>query len=125
MVLEQMRGAEFRQVFARFNETNADDPGGVVSPGAGFAVAGLDAREGDPDGLVGRIQFPVPAGAPGSLREDLVDAQFGFPRDLNGNGIDVQEHAADYEVLPVRVRVEWRGRSGNRLVELQTILGDD
>ena len=28
----------------------------------------------------------------------------------------------DYLILPVRVRVEWRGRSGDRFIELQAIL---
>lgn len=123
LTLERMQGENFRQVFARFNATTADDPAGPVSPGADFAVAGLAPRPDDADGLVGRILFPTPPGAPDSLREDAVDAEFGFPRDLNGDGvIDAAEHSGDYVVLPVRILIEWRGNAGNRVVELQTVL---
>lgn len=121
-VIEQLKAANFDEVFARFNDDAGDDPAGV-SPGADFAVAGLDPRDDDADGIVGRILFPVGAGAPSLLREDLVDEAFGMPRDLNADGVvDAVDHSGDYVILPVRVRVEWRGRSGNRFIELETIL---
>lgn len=40
--LEEMRAQTFNQIFARYNTTPADDPGGVgTSPGAFFTVDGL------------------------------------------------------------------------------------
>lgn len=121
--IERMQAGVFREVFVRFNDTAADDPAGGVSPGSGFAVDGLDPREDDPDGLPGRIVFPTPDGQPGWLAENLVDPDLGLPRDLSADDVvDANNHANDYAVLPVRVRVEWRGRSGNRFVELQTYL---
>lgn len=123
--LENLQAQDFTQIFALFNEDAADDPGGVPAPGAGFAVAGLTVQDGDADGLAGRVIFPVSPGAPAPLREDLVAPEDGFPRDLNADGaVDALDHAGDYAVLPVRVRVEWRGASGNRFIELQTVLVD-
>ncbi len=120
-VLEQMQGEEFVQVFARHNGDGADDPG-VADPGADFAVEGLNVQNDDADGSAGRILVPVAAAAPTSLFEIFEDASFGMPRDLNGDGIDALDHAGDYAILPVRVRVEWRDRSGNHFVELATVL---
>jgi prepilin-type N-terminal cleavage/methylation domain-containing protein len=119
--LEEMQAHEFRRVFALYNADATDDPAGVAAPGAGFAVDGLGIVDGDPDGLVGRIVFPVDGG--GILREDLDDPGFGLPDDLNAdgfqNGADIR---SDYVALPVRVIVEWRGRAGNRTFELQSLL---
>lgn len=122
--LEALQAEAFGDVFARFNADPGDDPlGPGTGPGPGFAVPGLEPWAGDADGLVGEILFPTPAGAPGSLREDLVDADFGMPRDLDADGLsDALEHADDHVVLPVRVRVAWRGTSGERFLELQTLL---
>ena len=122
-VLERLQNETFRQVFALYNDDPADDPPGA--PGAGFAVAGLDSQEGDADGLAGRVVFPVDPNTPGILFENFVSPDDGFPRDLDGDGaIDVVDHSTDYEILPVRVRIEWRGASGNRALELQTVLVD-
>lgn len=122
-MLERLRTQRFREVFVRFNGDQTDDPATGVSPGSGFDVRGLNPRQDDPDGFVGEIIFPTPPGDPGSLREDLVDRGFGFPRDLDGDRAqDADNHASDYLVLPVRVRVQWRGKSGNRQVELETTL---
>jgi hypothetical protein len=47
-------------------------------------------------------------------------------RDLDGDGtIDGDDHAADYRVLPVRVRVRWRGPDGDRELFLVTVLSND
>jgi hypothetical protein len=57
------------------------------------------------------------------LREDVVDAALGMPRDLSGDGVvDGLNHAGDYSILPVRVRVEWSGARGDETFELETIL---
>ena len=75
---------------------------------------------GDPDGLAGEIIFPV---AGGELREDLVDAELGFPRDLDGDGIDGQAHNGDYEILPILIRVRWTGQLGERTFDLYLAVG--
>jgi len=127
-MIEQLRAApNFNQVFAMYNTTTADDPGGgVVSPGANFAVTGLQAVVGDPDGLPGEIVFPTTTvGGALQLREDVVNAKLGMPRDLNGDGVvDAADHSGDYQLLPVLVRVRWRGVAGNGLVELPTMLSN-
>jgi len=123
--MEELRSADPTDVFAAYNSDPADDPAGA--PGSGFAVAGLNVRAGDPDGLQGRVvlpETPTGVGAGVELREDLADASFGMPRDLNGDGVvDAVDHAGDYTILPVRVLVEWTGRSGDRTISLDTILG--
>jgi len=124
-VLEDLQNENFSQVFALYNETAIDDPLGVAAPGANFAVTGLNEQQGDADGVAGRVVFPLDPANPGILREDFNSPDDGFPRDLNADGaIDALDHSMDYEILPVRVRIEWRGASGNRVLELQTVLVD-
>lgn len=120
--VEQLRATPFDQVFARYNTAPQDDPAGVVSPGANFAVEDLRTRPGAT--AAGRIRFPVASAAPATLREDLVDAALGLPLDLDADGvIDATDHAADYRLLPVVVTVEWESRRGPASFELRTILG--
>lgn len=115
--VEQLRSGDFTQIFVDYNEDPADDPGGAgTSPGADFVAFGLVPQTGDPDGMVGKIRFPV-VGT--ELREDVVDAGLGMPRDLNGDGaIDALDHSGDYEILPFSITLEWNGRTGNRSTEL-------
>lgn len=122
-MVESLQAEAFEEVYERFNADPADDPGGAATaPGPGFDVPGLAPQAGDADGLAGRVLFPVSAG--NVLREDLVDASFGMPRDLNGDDVvDGDDHTFDCIVLPVRVRIEWTGRSGDRFVEFTNILG--
>ena len=120
--IEEMRTVAFGEIFARYNATGADDPAGV-SPGDGFAVPELDLQSGDADGFQGEILFPIDPVAPAELREDLAAAEFGLPRDIDGDElVDALDHSGDYQLLPVVVRVRWRGSTGNRLVELSTVL---
>lgn len=83
-----------------------------------FAVAGLEPRKDDPDGTIGELIFPVADGPEGpELREDVAG------RDLNADGvIDSEDHTNDYVILPVTVRVEWKGTRGVRQIELHSLL---
>jgi hypothetical protein len=46
-----------------------------------------------------------------------------MPRDLDGDGVvDALNHATNYVLLPVRVRVAWRGVSGARQLDFDTLL---
>ena len=122
-MIEAMQAEEFSEVFARFNATAADDPVGGSSPGTSFAATALAARAGDADGLPGEIVFP---GGGLVLREDGVDREAGMPRDLNGDGlIDLADHAGDYTILPMRVRVRWRGARGEQELEFAVTLSND
>jgi hypothetical protein len=107
----------FRNLFASFNEVAADDPGGPgTAPGAFFAAPGLRPRVNDPDGFVGEILFPVGVGG-ATLREDVCN------RDLDGDGtIDTLDHAADYVILPVTIRMAWTSSGRSRAIELHTLL---
>jgi len=123
--IETLQAVEFEEVFARFNGWPGDDPAGGASPGDSFAVPGLTAQQGDADGQAGEILFP---GDNVSLREDVNDPELGMPRDLTLDDPPLIENvnvADDYRVLPVRVRVRWRGALGEREVVIGTILNNE
>jgi prepilin-type N-terminal cleavage/methylation domain-containing protein len=120
-MLEALRNTPFATVFAQYNTSAGDDPlGPGTAPGPYFAVGELKPVAGAPGGVAGRIFFPA---AGPDLRENVVDATLGMPRDLTGDILqDGFDHASDYRVLPVRVRVSWAGSNGPRFVEFQTLL---
>ena len=121
--LETMRARPFDELFALYNADPADDPGGAgTAPGAAFAVPALDPQTGDEDGLVGVVRMPA-AAAP--LREDAADASLGLPRDLDADGeLDGADHAGDYEILPVEIRLEWKGAAGPQDLVIYTMFAD-
>jgi hypothetical protein len=85
-------------------------------------VKGLQVPDGDAIGSVGEIVFPT-IGT--QLREDVVDPELGMPRDLNGDGIiDSADHAGDYKLLPVLLRLHWKGVGVKRSVVVRTLLAD-
>lgn len=129
--MEQVKGANFRDIFALYNDDPNDDDtvidiAGLPAPGSNFDIPGLTAIDGDPDGLVGKITLPVVIDVmtgDAHLREDSNFTFMGLPRDLNGDGaIDDVNHIADYLILPVTVRVEWQGTGGPAYVEFKTLL---
>jgi len=121
-MLEELKACEFSEVFACYDGTAADDPAGGGSPGANFAVNGLDVQADDDDGLAGAIEFP---GTGTTLREDENDPELGMPRDLDGDtNVDAVNHSGDYRILPVRVVVRWTGQNGPRTFEVVTVLAD-
>ncbi len=122
-VLEELGDQAFAHAFRLYDAESANDPGGAgTAPGPAFDVPGLAPRTGDDDGRVGEIVFPV-IGA--ELRENLDEPSLGMPRDLNADGeVDDADHSADYELLPVLVRVAWEDRSGPMQLELRTILAE-
>lgn len=125
-MLEEIEANVFAEAFWRYNDFATDDPAGAgTAQGSRFAVPGLNVQQGDADGFVGEVVFPTRPGLPGSLREDVTDAKLGMPRDLNGDGIiDTANHGGNYRLLPVLVRVRWRGAAGDSIVELRTMLGN-
>ena len=124
--IETLQSTPFAQVLATYNDHPGDDP--VLpgtAPGADFAVPGLMPQENDADGMVGEIIFPSDGGVPGELRENVADLALGTPRDLNGDGgFDGADHSSDYRVLPVLVRLRWRGKVGDSSAEFRTLLTD-
>jgi len=119
-VLERLRELPCQQVYASYNADPSDDPlGPGTAPGHRFATPGLTPVLEAEDQLTGTVVFPervVPSGGR-ELREDLANELLGMPRDLNGdNVVDGRNHAGDYLILPVEVRVEWRGHNGNRVL---------
>jgi type II secretory pathway pseudopilin PulG len=121
--IERMRGDPFATVFKRYNTNKGDDPGGAgKAPGPSFTVDGLVAQPGDADGMPGEIVLPS---AGPELYEDEDVPLFGMPRDLNMDlVVDAADHAANYRILPVLVRVSWQGRTGPRTIRLLTTIAD-
>lgn len=119
--LEEMRATPFGEVLARYDAFEENDPGAGASPGSSFDVPGLNPRPDDEDGHVGEIVFPQDED--GWLREDLELERLGMPRDLTGEGdVDGADHSGDYRLLPVLVRLRWRGAAGDSSFELTTVL---
>jgi prepilin-type N-terminal cleavage/methylation domain-containing protein len=124
-LLEDMQSQPFAEIFYRYNADPGDDPGAGASPGAVFDVEGLTPRPDDADGRVGEIVFPVEDADLGVLRENLELLRLDTPRDLNADGaIDEFDHSGDYRLLPVLVRVAWRGASGDAQQEVVTFLAE-
>lgn len=124
-VIAELQASPFDQVWALYNDDGADDPGGAgTAPGPHLDVQGLEAVQGDADGMALEVMLPatIVAGVP-QLREDVNNIPLGCPRDLTGDGvIDANDHASDYQILPVMVRVRWRGQAGTAVYELRTSL---
>ncbi len=123
--IETLQSVTFADLFRLYNSDTADDPGGVgTAPGANFAVPGLDPLPDDQDGFVGQIVFPSSwATGVETVREDVNSMALGMPRDLNGDAvIDSASHSADYGILPVLVRLEWRGATGASRMEFKTVI---
>jgi prepilin-type N-terminal cleavage/methylation domain-containing protein len=124
--IEEMRNCPngFRGIFNMYGAAGANST---------FTVSGLPA---DPPGAAaGQIVFNV--NAANQLVESAVDSTFGalmgFTVDYNGDGvgdldldgdgaIDAADHAGDYIVLPVLIRVTWRDAFGNRTYDYATQL---
>jgi len=130
-VLEEIRNEPFRDVFRLYNADPFDDPAGPgTAPGASFTVEGLMPRPDDPDRAVGSIVFPfVNVGSEVApvwqVREDMVDAELGMPRDLDGDVlVDDLDHSDDFTLLPVLVRIQWQGRHGPRELRLHTVFSE-
>ncbi len=73
------------------------------------------------------IQLPTTKDAAGNevLREDTVNPALGLPCDLNGDGkIDSLNHAADYKILPLSIRLSWpTPDGGTRTMTFATVIG--
>ena len=130
-VFERMRNEDLRDVFRLYNSEPFDDPlGPGTAPENFFAVDGLTPRPGVPPGSIGEIFLPsVNTGtqvAPvWTLREDVQDADLQMPRDLNGDSVvDEVDHALDYVILPMHVRVRWQGKFGPREFNMHTLLSE-
>lgn len=124
---ETFYGVEFGELWATYNADPSDDPRGTgTAPGARFAVEGLKPIASRKDGLQGRIEFPtLTTSGRFELREDMQDERLGMPRDLNGDGvIDTADHAGDYDVLPIRIVVEWQSARGDSTLAVNLTMVD-
>jgi hypothetical protein len=120
-VLESMRCQPFADAGRLYDSDPTNDPGGPgTAPGKWFEVEGLDPVTDDPDGPVGEVILPE---VERQLREDSTDETLGMPRDLDGDTlIDDLDHASDYRILPVLVRIRWKGPLGERTLDMYTML---
>lgn len=124
--MEALENADFTKVFALYNANKADDPAGAgTAPGRNFAVEGLSPMRDDADGMTGEIVFPTVGDLGVQLTENYGDLRLSMPCDLNGDGaVSAGAMTGNYTILPVRVRVRWRGASGNSTLEIDNVLLD-
>lgn len=123
--IERIRACPPPDVFKLFNADPSDDPYG---PGTGFGnrfeIPGLDPQF-DENGLalpVGEILLP---GRGTLLDESAKQPEFGLPRDLDGSMfIEAGDCSNRYVLLPLIVRARWKGRLGNRRMEIATVVVD-
>ncbi len=124
-MIERLRACPPQDVFTLYNSVGNDDPYGAgTAPGSFFEVDGLDAQldQGGRPVPVGEILMP---GQDGTLDESTTDPLFGLPRDLDGSMfIETGDCSDRYIFLPVIVRVKWRGKLGNRSIDIATVVVD-
>lgn len=115
--LAQLTAFEPREaVFALHNEDPNDDPEAEPIPGftlGGFEVEGLSVLRDDPDGLVGRVIFPIDP-LTGAYHPDFDPWDFSVGEAVVGNGAPEELSAAYDALLPVAVRLEWQ-HNGRRM----------
>jgi len=122
--IEILKAGVYAEVFPRYNAVTSDNPGTGASPGASFAVPGLQAAPGDADGNAGEIVFPVST-SNGARLAETTTAFPGFPRDLNLDGDAADALLTTSRILPVIVRIRWRSSGGGtRSTEIATTLGE-
>ena len=93
----------------------------MISPVTPSTTSSLDPSLEVVDGVTGEIIFPTLGG----VLSETPDNEFeGMVRDVNLNGRTTDaDVSADYGVLPVRVRLTWRGAgTARREWALSTIL---
>jgi type II secretory pathway pseudopilin PulG len=104
--IEELKAQDFATLIADYG------PGGTI--GDTFAVPTLDDSQAVAQG---RIVFGV--NEPTALGTDGAP----LPLDLNGDGDDTDtDVSGDYQLLPVRVVVSWKGALGAQRVDLRTLL---
>ncbi|MDZ4774786.1 MAG: hypothetical protein SGI72_16800 [Planctomycetota bacterium] len=121
-VFAEMQSQSIEDVFANYNSTTSDDPAGATrSPGNRFTAAGVGVcASGSTDGA-GAVRFPSKDGT--TLREDIVDAALGMPRDLDGDGVISSGPLTKPPlILPVEVTVKWQSSGGEREVTVRKFL---
>lgn len=120
---EEIQSVPIDEAFARFNADPSDDPASAgPTPGATFTIEGFSTEAGG--AAVGRVEFPtLDVGGTERLCETFVDARWGMPRDLDGDGeVSNGALAEPPVVLPLRVVVEWRGTRNVQRIELDQVL---
>ncbi len=131
-VVETVETTPFEEIFARFNTDPSDDPlGAGTAEGAEFyfvfGKASQLERVLSPTGHGGtvfRVQVRFPTDGLGRLAEGTAPLATGMPTDLNNDGAVVNgaDTAADYKVLPMRIRVSWQGPSGTEEMIFHRVL---
>jgi hypothetical protein len=103
-----------RDLLARLRLETFDDVFATFAANPDWPIEGLNPRPDDPDGMVAKFLFPVDGADPLKLDENADLPALGCPRDLDGDGdTDSVGTTDNYIILPVTLRVEWRGTGGD------------
>jgi prepilin-type N-terminal cleavage/methylation domain-containing protein len=120
-VLEEIRSLPLEDVLKTYNDDPADDLDGYdTAAGNLFDLTSLAAPVGEEGGAKVEVVLPLSAG---ELLENLTNTTLGTIGDLDGDSkIDGKDHIEDFKVLPMAIRVRWKGAGGDRELTLHTIL---
>lgn len=123
---ERLDGFEpFDLLYELHNVDPDDDPMGEAPlPGftlAGFEVEGLIPVDGDADGLVGELIFPIDP-LSGVIHADYRAEDFTIAASLLGGGLPAEVSDAYDKLLPVVVRVDWQSNGMVRRYEVVGLL---
>lgn len=118
-VFAEMQARSIATVFQSYNDDTSDDP--AHAPGSTFTANGVGSCMGSASAGAGSVRFPSNDGL--TLRENMVDAALGMPRDLDGDGVISSAPLTGTPlILPVEVRVAWDSSGGPRTISIRKFL---
>lgn len=127
--IEWLDSLPYQEVLDRFVSPPSSDgeEEDVFAPPLAFSVDGLSPARDDPDQIVGAILLPLGGARSAEVSLGGATAFSGeaWDLDLDGSVGSKDRSTTNPRILPVVVRVDWRGPAGTQRIELRTVLVED